>query len=56
MMTEPSVGQLACRETKFCPYAAVNKYPYKELHGEVSRVVSDNYFAHGAFHARGWTM
>lgn len=50
------VGQLAPREQCFVPYAAINKWPYKYLHGEVSRVVSDNYFARGAFIERGWNM
>ncbi|KAL9129988.1 MAG: hypothetical protein Q9217_001710 [Psora testacea] len=54
-MPELRVGQLASPQERFCPYAAVNKYPYKHLQDEEKVVVSDNFFAHGAFRERGWS-
>ncbi|KAL9100111.1 MAG: hypothetical protein Q9163_004472 [Psora crenata] len=55
-MPKLETGQLTSRNERFCPYAAVNKYPYKNLSGEVMRLVSDNYFAHGAFKEREWSL
>jgi len=50
------VGQLASTEQKFCPFAAVTKFPYRHLHGDESEEVSQQYFANGKFRARGFTM
>ena len=50
------VGQLASFGDRFCPYAAVTKYPYRHLYGDSSALVSDEYFAHGKFRDYGWTM
>jgi hypothetical protein len=50
------VGQLAGEEERFCPFAAVNKWPYKCLYGKDSEEVSKTYFAYGEFRNRGWTM
>ncbi|KAL9640578.1 MAG: hypothetical protein Q9164_000185 [Protoblastenia rupestris] len=55
-MGHRKVGQLASHQERFCPYAAVIKYPYRHLRGEVSQVVSDNFFANGAFRERGWSL
>ena len=55
-MSTMKVGQLASSKDRFCPYAAVTKWPYRHLLGASSTVVSDEYFAHGKFRAYGWTM
>ena len=55
-MSEMKVGQLAGEQERFCPFAAVNKYPYKYLHGDDSDKVAKKYFAVGQFRKRGWTM
>ena len=55
-MSSPKLGQLAPRDERFVPYAAISKWPYKHLHGEVSKVIADNFFARGAFVERGWNM
>lgn len=51
------VGQLAGPRDRFCPVAAVTKWPYRHLYdkGE-SEKVSIKYFAAGQFRSRGWTM
>lgn len=55
-MTVMKVGQLASPEEKFCPFAAVTKWPYRHLYGEEVEIVSSGYFAHGRFRSRGWTV
>ncbi|KAK4693160.1 hypothetical protein P7C71_g4189, partial [Lecanoromycetidae sp. Uapishka_2] len=55
-MAEMKVGQLAGPNERFCPFAAVNKWPYRHLHGEDSDNVSQKFFASGQFRARGWTI
>ena len=50
------VGQLASHEERFCPYAALSKWPYRYLYGDAREKVSERFFAHGAFRDRGWTM
>ncbi|KAL6713438.1 hypothetical protein ACLMJK_008903 [Lecanora helva] len=55
-MTTPEIGQLASPKDRFCPYAAVTKWPYRHLYGESSTLVSDEYFAHGKFRSHGWTI
>lgn len=55
-MAQLHVGQLASFGVGFCPYAAVTKWPYRYLHGQVSQDVSEAFFAHGAFRERGWSM
>jgi len=55
-MTTLKAGQLASPKERFCPFAAVTKWPYRHLHGDASELVSDRYFANGKFRAQGWTM
>ncbi len=55
-MSEMKVGQLAGEQERFCPFAAVNKYPYKYLRGDDSEKVAQKYFAFGEFRNRGWTV
>jgi len=55
-MANMKVGQLAGPNDRFCPYAAVNKWPYRHLHGDESERVSSKFFASGEFRSRGWTM
>ena len=51
------VGQLAGPRERFCPVAAVTKWPYRHLYDkEESEKVSIKYFAAGQFRSRGWTM
>ncbi|KAG8534145.1 uncharacterized protein KY384_000989 [Bacidia gigantensis] len=49
-------GQLAQRKDQFCPYAAVTKWPYQHLRAEEMKMVSEKYFAWGAFRERGWNL
>lgn len=55
-MKAVKVGQLAGIDERFCPVAAVAKWPYRHLFGEESDKVSKGYFANGRFRSRGWTM
>ena len=55
-MADMKVGQLAGEEDRFCPLAAVNKWPDKYLYGKESEEVSKMYFAYGEFRNRGWTV
>ena len=55
-MPDLRIGQLASDSERFCPLAAVNKWPYRHLHGDASQKVSDAFFAAGAFRIRGWTV
>lgn len=50
------VGRLASDDEKFCPFAAVTKFPYRHLYGDESEKVSQEYFAYGKFRSRGFTM
>ncbi|KAL8847317.1 MAG: hypothetical protein Q9221_007633 [Calogaya cf. arnoldii] len=51
----PYIGQEAPKESKFCPLAAVNKWPYK-FHHQDSEAISQAFFAAGKFRTRGWTL
>jgi len=55
-MENMKTGQLAGPNERFCPYAAVNKWPYRHLYGDESEKVSQKFFAAGEFRSRGWTM
>ena len=50
------VGELSEVGHKFCPYAAVAKFPYKYIDKAHLQPVSEVYFASGQFRARGWTL
>lgn len=52
----PYIGQEAPKESKFCPLAAVNKWPYKFFHHLDSETISQAFFAAGKFRMRGWTL
>ncbi|KAL8863540.1 MAG: hypothetical protein Q9178_000221 [Gyalolechia marmorata] len=52
----PHVGQEAPKESRFCPLAAVNKWPYKFFHHVDSETISKAFFAAGKFRTRGWTL
>ena len=52
----PYVGQEAPKESRFCPLAAVNKWPYKFFHHLDSETISKAFFAAGKFRTRGWTL
>ncbi|KAI4204145.1 MAG: hypothetical protein LQ350_001336 [Teloschistes chrysophthalmus] len=52
----PYIGQIAPRGTKFCPLAAVSKWPYKFIQQPDSEIISQRFFAAGRFRARGWTL
>ncbi|KAL8995335.1 MAG: hypothetical protein Q9169_004910 [Polycauliona sp. 2 TL-2023] len=52
----PYIGQEAAKESKFCPLAAVNKWPYKFFHHLDSETISQAFFAGGKFRTRGWTL
>ena len=50
------LGDLAKVGQKFCPYAAVAKFPYKYMGKAHMQTASELYFAGGQFRARGWTL
>ncbi|KAL8688136.1 MAG: hypothetical protein Q9224_004965, partial [Gallowayella concinna] len=52
----PYIGQIAPRESKFCPFAAVNKWPYKSFHHLDAETISKAFFAAGKLRMRGWTL
>ncbi|CAL8576314.1 hypothetical protein XPA_002202 [Xanthoria parietina] len=52
----PYIGQEAPSESKFCPLAAVNKWPYKFFHNPDSETIAQAFFAAGKFRTRGWTL
>ncbi|KAL8881635.1 MAG: hypothetical protein Q9192_007756 [Flavoplaca navasiana] len=52
----PYIGQEAPKESKFCPLAAVTKWPYKFFHHLDSETISQAFFAAGKFRMRGWTL
>lgn len=56
IMNVLKVGQLAGVDERFCPVAAVAKWPYRHLFGDESDKVSKEYFANGRFRSREWTM
>ncbi|KAL8842064.1 MAG: hypothetical protein Q9170_000667 [Blastenia crenularia] len=59
LQTETSIqyiGQEAPEEAKFCPFAAVNKWPYKFFQHQDSEIISKAFFAGGKFRIRGWTL
>ncbi|KAL8638328.1 MAG: hypothetical protein Q9228_004515 [Teloschistes exilis] len=52
----PYSGQIAPRDARFCPLAAVSKWPYKFIQQPDSETISKRFFAAGRFRARGWTL
>ncbi|KAL8892872.1 MAG: hypothetical protein Q9215_000236, partial [Flavoplaca cf. flavocitrina] len=52
----PCLGQEAPKESKFCPLAAVTKWPYRSFHHLDSETISQAFFAAGKFRMRGWTL
>ncbi|KAL8727961.1 MAG: hypothetical protein Q9166_005726 [cf. Caloplaca sp. 2 TL-2023] len=54
--SHPYIGQVAPKESKFCPLAAVSKWPYKFFHYLDSETISKAFFAVGKFRMRGWTL
>ncbi|KAL8772954.1 MAG: hypothetical protein Q9209_001974 [Squamulea sp. 1 TL-2023] len=52
----PYIGQEAPKESKFCPLAAVTKWPYKFFQHLDSETISKAFFAAGKFRIRGWTL
>ncbi|KAL8947390.1 MAG: hypothetical protein Q9222_006322 [Ikaeria aurantiellina] len=50
------IGQTALKDTKFCPLAAVSKWPYKFFVHQDSETISKAFFAAGKFRMRGWTL
>ncbi|KAI4256477.1 MAG: hypothetical protein LQ352_002083 [Teloschistes flavicans] len=52
----PYIGQVAPRDAKFCPLAAVSKWPYRFLHQSDAETISKRFFAAGRFRDRGWTL
>ncbi|KAL9600572.1 MAG: hypothetical protein Q9219_003118 [cf. Caloplaca sp. 3 TL-2023] len=53
---EPYIGQEAHKGSKFCPLAAVSKWPYRFFQHEDSEIISKAFFAAGKFRMRGWTL
>ncbi|KAL8673328.1 MAG: hypothetical protein Q9168_002252 [Polycauliona sp. 1 TL-2023] len=52
----PYIGQEASKDSKFCPLAAINKWPYKFFHHLDSETIAQAFFAGGKFRTRGWTL
>lgn len=50
------IGQEAPEEIKFCPLAAVSKWPYKSFGHLDSEIISKAFFAAGKFRMRGWSL
>lgn len=56
LIIPPYIGQEAPKESKFCPLAAVNKWPYKFFHHLDAETIAQAFFAAGKFRMRGWTL
>ncbi|KAI4246477.1 MAG: hypothetical protein L6R42_009875, partial [Xanthoria sp. 1 TBL-2021] len=56
IFSPPYTGQEAPKESKFCPLAAVSKWPYKFFHHLDSETISQAFFTAGKFRMRGWTL
>ncbi|KAL8974519.1 MAG: hypothetical protein Q9197_001252 [Variospora fuerteventurae] len=54
--SNPYIGQEALKDAKFCPLAAVKRFPYKFFHHVDSEKMSKAFFADGKFRMRGWTL
>ncbi|KAL8714133.1 MAG: hypothetical protein Q9220_001861 [cf. Caloplaca sp. 1 TL-2023] len=52
----PYIGQAAPKDCKFCPLAAVTKWPYKFFANLDSETIAKAFFAAGKFRMRGWTL
>ena len=57
-MAELRLGQLACEEDRFCPFAAVAKYPYRYFYRDrdAQKIVAEHFWDGGQFKEHGWNM
>lgn len=50
------IGHEAPKKMKFCPLAAVSKWPYKFFGRLDAEIIAKPFFAAGKFRMRGWTL